>query len=152
MDERGKKGWRNGKGDRIGDGEVVGEWWRHMRHETQGDNHRRTKNQISFKKLSSPSYNSPFIVVEEERSGRDDASWCFARAWTVTPVFGKFDESVRAARCIVEWLTGLREVSSSYGELPNFIPTRWAFPLSTISDVIKARRNAKSRALGRCSS
>ena len=98
----------------------------------------RTKNQISFKKLSSLSYNFPFIVVEGERSGRDDVSWCFARAWTVTPVFGKFDESVRAARCIVEWLTGLREVLSSFGELPNFIPVRWVFPLSTISNVIKA--------------
>ena len=66
-----------------------------------------TKSNQTFhsNKLSSPSYNFPFIVVEGERSGRDNASRCFARAWTVTPVFVKFDESVRAVRCIVEWLT-----------------------------------------------
>ena len=32
------------------------------------------------------SYNFPFIVGEGERSGRGDASRCFARAWAVTPV------------------------------------------------------------------
>ena len=42
-----------------------------------------------------------FIVVQGERIGGDDASWCFTRAWTVTPVFGKFEESVRAVRCIL---------------------------------------------------
>ena len=35
------------------------------------------------------------------------------------------------------WLTGLREVSSSFRELPNFIPSGRAISLSTISDDIK---------------
>ena len=59
--------------------------------EEEHHEHRETtvtkRTEISFnKKLSSQSYNFPFIVGEGERSGRGDASRCFARTWAVTPV------------------------------------------------------------------